>query len=228
MKFLFLFIVIIIILYINNDCYKHNEKFKETTQNDVLDTTQYDILDTTKVKPMSTNDRTLKIIQEPERELYGLEYDNQINNNYSDKYWQIKKNDFSDIYNNEDDGSIEIRKRVNDPKYKNLEYFSNVKPTFLYENENYHIIGAAINHYYNQYFYLYESQVITNKTDVLKDNLNYIDYKIFKYLLVKIHNNELVVVHYIGPRNKININDIVYLSLGSFQLGPLEIKQLEY
>ena len=50
--------------------------------------------------------------------------------------------------------------------------------------------------------------------------------RIFEYLLVKIHRGEPKVIHWVGPRNKVNLRDVVYFSLGSFQLGPLVINSI--
>jgi hypothetical protein len=51
--------------------------------------------------------------------------------------------------------------------------------------------------------------------------------KIYEYVLVKMENKLPKIMHRVGPRKKINLNDIVYLSYGSFELGPLTIKEIK-
>ena len=51
--------------------------------------------------------------------------------------------------------------------------------------------------------------------------------KIMSYVLVTFNNDKINIIHRIAPRNKIEIGDVVYLSMGTFQLGPLNIKPLE-
>jgi hypothetical protein len=101
---------------------------------------------------------------------------------------------------------------------KPLHYLLNI----TYEDEKYNLLGYAINKYYNQYFLIYESH-INLSNEYLKDNLNYLNQQLYKYVLVKTKSN---VIHVFGPRNKINIGDIVNLSYGVYQLGPLEIKKI--
>jgi hypothetical protein len=46
------------------------------------------------------------------------------------------------------------------------------------------------------------------------------------YILVTFHDNKINIVHRIAPRNKIEIGDVVYLSMGTFELGPLNIRKI--
>ena len=92
-----------------------------------------------------------------------------------------------------------------------------------HEDIKYNLLGYAINKYYNQYYLIYESHITEDNNYYLKDNLDNLNQQLYKYVLVKTKNN---VVHIFGPRNKINIGDIVNLSYGVYQLGPLEIKKI--
>ena len=53
--------------------------------------------------------------------------------------------------------------------------------------------------------------------------MDYVNNQLYKYVLVKTKDNTQKISHAFGPRNKINIGDIVNLSYGVYQLGPLEI-----
>ena len=94
-----------------------------------------------------------------------------------------------------------------------------------YNNNKYLFLGMAYNEYYNQYYLLYEYEVQSDISNILeKEQMKYLNYKIYNYILVKINKSKPEIIHAIGPRTKININDVVYLSYGTFQLGPLVIK----
>jgi hypothetical protein len=77
------------------------------------------------------------------------------------------------------------------------------------------------------YYFIYELKVSSSRTNTLiSEELEYNTYQVYEYILVKYDGNTPKVVHSIGPREKININDVVYLSLGTFELGPLVIKSI--
>lgn len=219
---LFFILLALLIYYLRHDCVK-NELFVETSNNTINN-----------IKPLLSDERKLY------NNNYGLSY-----NEGNDTLWDVKNVGFSDIYNYEDRGGFEVYNQAHliNPNTSIKEDFVDIeKPLNIkYENEYYKYIGNASNPYYNQHFLLYESEIEPNKTNVLRDKLDYINYKIYSYLLVKLKNSNLedqqtkhildlatnssvVVEHYIGPRNKININDVVYFSFGTFQLGPLEIR----
>jgi hypothetical protein len=90
------------------------------------------------------------------------------------------------------------------------------------------LLGVAYNEYYNQYYLLYEHVLKTNNdNNYLEDNLNNLSNQVAEYVLAKIKDNKNIeIVHEISPRNKINYNEVVYLSYGNFQLGPLLVKSL--
>lgn len=107
------------------------------------------------------------------------------------------------------------------------------------KDKKYKLIGTASNDYYNQYFLLYEREVPAvnvNKEFTPddkfsnyfreKDNMDELNTKLYEYVLGKVKKDTPEVIHMIGPRNKINIKDVINLSLGTFQLGPLVIKPI--
>lgn len=96
----------------------------------------------------------------------------------------------------------------------------------VFDNKNYNFMGLAYNEYYNQYYLLYENVIKSSTLELPSDNLDYINYKVSEYILAKMNDDQLTISHIIGPRNKINYNDIVYFSFGNFQLGPLYIKKV--
>lgn len=96
-----------------------------------------------------------------------------------------------------------------------------------YQKNIYKLLGTASNPYYNHYFYIFEN-LVDQKIEgpLIEEELGYIkNNRIYQYILVKMHNAQPNIIHWIGPRNKINIGDQTYFSLGTFQLGPLVIKK---
>jgi hypothetical protein len=133
-------------------------------------------------------------------------------------------NDVGELYNiinqKYDKDSKQIMDNVSSSKP--LHYSLNIQ----HEDIKYDLLGYAINKYYEQYYLIYESHITQDNNYYLKDNLDYLNQQLYKYVLVKTKNNESKVIHVFGPRSKINIGDIVNLSYGVYQLGPLEIKKL--
>jgi hypothetical protein len=235
-KYIYIVLFAILLLYINSHSKCLNEKFTDTKKfTNITAPSPYNVLKTNKVKP---------ILIEGNSELVPG-YDINSNDIYSEKYWIIKSKGFSDIYNYEDESKLHLflnnsedqtnkkvvqetnKKVVQETNKNKQEKISGPPKTHKYENNDYNLIATASNDYYNQYYYLYEYLTKQNVKLDYEENLKYItNNQVYEYLLVKIRKNKLEVSHYIGPRNKININDIVYFSLGNFQLGPLKIKKL--
>jgi hypothetical protein len=87
----------------------------------------------------------------------------------------------------------------------------------IYNDTIYKLLGKASNTYTNTYFHVFEHKIRNKELRNVKNN------QIYKYILVKIYKNKPYVVHYINPRSKIKINDIVYFKLPSSGLGPFTI-----
>jgi len=77
---------------------------------------------------------------------------------------------------------------------------------------DYEYIGTINNNYYNQEYLLYE------KSYELNDNM---EEKYYYYILVKIINGEYIIMYELPPRQKILPKEHIWVSYGSFQLGPL-------
>lgn len=91
-----------------------------------------------------------------------------------------------------------------------------------YDNLKYDLLGYVYNTAYRQYYLLYETvNKQINPNLVLREKLDNLDTQLYTYALVKIEKSKPIVKYIFGPRNKININDVVYLSQGPLQLGPL-------
>lgn len=228
-KYIYIVLFAMLLLYINSHSKCLNEKFTDTKKiTNITAPSPYNVLKTNQVKP---------ILIEGNSELVPG-YDYNSNDIYSEKYWIIKSKGFSDIYNYEDENKLHLflkknseektnKKVVQEKKKNKQEKISGPPKIHKYENNDYNLIATASNDYYNQHYYLYEFLTKQNVKLDYEENLKYItNNQVYEYLLVKIRKNKLEVSHYIGPRNKININDIVYFSLGNFQLGPLKIKKL--
>jgi len=209
-------------------------------------------------------------------------YDKNEANLYEEKYWELKP-EFSDIYNYEDQGGLDITHalnknpaitvvfekapasndkflpdEINEVKLESagnsavLEYepdsaltfmkpqeilkkeLNNFKiPNKIKDNGNvYNLLGSANNDHYDQKYVIYESPEITDPTNLkniaptLNENMKWMKTKIMSYVLVTFHDNKINIVHRIAPRNKIEIGDVVYLSMGTFELGPLDIRKI--
>ena len=92
----------------------------------------------------------------------------------------------------------------------------NVPPTLDHDDLTYTLFGTANNVFYNQHYVLYENEI--------NDETN--NFNLYKYLLVNIKNTNIDIKLAVGPRQKISINDVVYLSSGQFQVGPLVINNI--
>ena len=139
--------------------------------------------------------------------------DTNVLMSYNDDLYQ---NSYEDI---DTTPQLVINKPVIKPK--------NVPSNISFNNKNYDFIGVAYNEYYDQYYLLYENVVLPSSIQLAEDNLSNINYKIAEYILAKMDDNKgLIISHIVGPRNKINYNEVVYFSFGNFQLGPLLVKQV--
>ncbi len=236
--YIYILLLVLLIIYINRQSnYLENFVEDDFSKHHYDNPDSYNILKTDKVQPIFLNTNS--------NEIPGFNpNDYSI---YSNKYWLVKNKGFSDIYNYEDLGgaiiydvangldtdninTIVIKEKIEKPKDNIYNKITDetIPTNISYQNANYHLLGTATNVYYKQYFYIFENLVEQKLSEpLLKEELKYMKTNIiFQYLLVKMHNGKPKVIHWIGPRNKINLSDVVYLSLGSFQLGPLVINKI--
>jgi hypothetical protein len=196
--YIYILLFILLIIYINISS-NYQEKFDNYDK--------YDLINKYNVK---NNSQSFQQIQ--------IDFNSDLipgfnsNDNFSKKF----KN-YSDIYRNLE------RKNIFNKIKKEM-----IQTTTKYNNNNYNILGIATNKFYDQYFYIFENVVKQKLSNpLLVEQLKYMENnKIFQYLLVKMQKDKPKIIHWIGPRNKININDVVYLSLGIIQLGPLVINEI--
>ena len=102
---------------------------------------------------------------------------------------------------------------------------SNILKELRHNGYDYKLIGTAVNKYYNQKYYLYESKIDQYGDLLMRDNLDYLNEQIYSYIFVTFTNNKIEIDHEFGPRNKIDIGDIIfldkkYLSNGISYIGP--------
>ena len=91
----------------------------------------------------------------------------------------------------------------------------------------YNLLGYVYNTAYRQYYLIYEAiNKQINPNLVLREKLDNMDVQTYNYALVKIEKSKPVIKYIFGPRNKININDVVYLSQGPLQIGPLIVDNI--
>lgn len=221
--YIYILLFILIIFYV----YKYSGLFEYFTNDDFTKhnydaLNMYDVLQTDVVKPIQVDNSV---------QVSGF--------NPNNNQWFVKTNGFSDIYNYEDNGgeiAHDILSNYNTYMSPHHEQPNNLEPVTKinknapeeidYKGNNYKYLGTATNVYYNQYFYIFENKIEQDTKNMqVEEELKYIkNNKIYQYLLVKMHkDNKPQIIHWVGPRNKININDVVYLSLATFQLGPLVI-----
>lgn len=198
MKLVFyLILFVLLLLYVNRNTIK--EKFSD----------MYAVLDTTKITPVLKN--TYKLLT-------------QASNANDNNYWEV--NPVKDEVKEQPKDIIPVETKMN------------IQPELTVEGAKYKLIGSATNEYFNQYYILYETKVddpIVAQSEAAKfnnyfgekDNIKELDFQIYGYLLVKMTNNKPEVIHKVGPRIKIDLGDVVYLSYGTFELGPLNVKPIK-
>ena len=232
---IYFMLFLLLILYINmhSNCL---EKFTDNNTPTAIDT-----------EPEKSAEVVAEVINNP---ISG--WNNDDSDIYKNKYWLIKNQGFSDIYNYEDVGGDIIYNvangfsrrnisnhliQLNDGRYNYIVPPNNPKVTsnnpppieLFFNNSTFKLLGIASNVYFNQYYYIFENEYFNNTLTApfIENDLTYIkNNKLFEYTLAKIENEELTVVHYIGPRTKINIDDVIYFSQATFQLGPLLISKI--
>jgi hypothetical protein len=111
-----------------------------------------------------------------------------------------------------------------------LQHMHNIHTINLYKNKNndsnkyYNILDNSdsdlINHDQNL------AKIIKNYKKYIP-NIKYSNFKKYNYILVQNQNENIKIIHAFTQRYKINVNDIVYLSVGVFELGPLVITQMK-
>lgn len=235
--YIYILLLVLLIIYINKQ-----SNYLENFTDDDFKAHRYDgpapfrVLKTDKVKPVQIGTDT--------NQVPGFNIDDSTV--YSDKFWFVKNQGFSDIYNYEDIGGEVIYRIANGfdvvvdkvPKEQNKdkkpvqivnkETSETISTEISYKNDNYKLLGTATNSYFNQYFYIFENKVKQNIDNILlEEELQFMKHEqIYQYLLVKVHKNKPVIIHWFGPRYKINVGDVTYLSMGTFQLGPLSIGRI--
>jgi len=223
MKIILVTIMLIIIYYIylqyNNDNFTN---LKSNIWNIDSNNLHLDLIPNLNLKPSpwniqscGNNNNLIKINND--NILMAYNYDNINPDNTNDICNDY--NTIDPIYNHD---NTELRSAIN-----NNSIFNSI---IKHENIEYLLLGYANNKYYNQKFLIYESLNNNNKktnNTFITNNFEYINNPQYNYALVKnTDNNTLKVLNIFGPRNKININDIVNLSYGVFQMGPLEITKI--
>jgi len=121
------------------------------------------------------------------------------------------------LYTNKNDNMLAL----NEYDENKIKYFE--QPIIVPINNNlslkvklvfndYNYIGILTNKYYKQEYLLYEKEFDGDST--LLD-------KLYLYNLVKIIDNKYEIYYILPPRVKIKKLDTIWISYGSFQLGPL-------
>ena len=242
MKLIIYLILFILLLYYldNKEQFASTKMYKDF--NDMNEVNQYEVLKSDKIKSILEY-KDLNNIQP--NDMDGIDM-------YKDKLWVIKNKGFSDIYNYESVVTKEVGAKVapveaapaataaaatvaptDAPKMVLLDKIKSLEV----KDKKYKLIGTASNDYYNQYFLLYEREVPVENVNKEftpddkfsnyfreKDNMDELKNQAFEYILGKVNKEVPEVIYTIGRRSKINIKDVVYFSLGTFQLGPLVVK----
>lgn len=251
---IYIVLFVLLIIYINRQSRFLEERFSNMLYDNIDAIRPYEVLDTRKLQSVMYDARD-KLV--PAYDIKDREY--------QEKYWEIKPDGFSDMFNYEDLGSNLIFKKVNWDKPDALlpippveqeptltvpqseqvaEAFAQAEfvsakpeeelkkvdlPTGMkYNDLDYYLIGSASNEYYNQYYLLYQNFVQPKNDPVfLANDFTSFEDTLYRYLLVKLKDGKPIILHSTGPRRKIEINDVFYLSQSSFQLGPLVARKLQ-
>ena len=97
---------------------------------------------------------------------------------------------------------------------------TNIPKQIIYNDNKFDLIGTAINIYYNQNYYLYESKIDQYGDILMRNNLEYLDNtQMYKYLFVNFIDNKQVIQWEFGPRNKINKDDNIYMDIKHLKNG---------
>ena len=81
----------------------------------------------------------------------------------------------------------------------------------IYNRYTYKLVGTGINNFYNQKYYLYETRNDQYGDLFMKDNLEYLNEQIYSYIFVYYIDNKPFINNIFGPRNKINVGDVIYI-----------------
>ena len=97
---------------------------------------------------------------------------------------------------------------------------TNISKQIIYNDNKFDLIGTAINIYYNQNYYIYESKIDQYGNVLMRNNLEYLDdTQMYKYLFVNFIDNKQVIQWEFGPRNKINKDDNIYMDVKHLKNG---------
>ena len=89
----------------------------------------------------------------------------------------------------------------------------------IYNGNDYKMFGLASNKYYNIYFIVYEREVYFDEPNIYNN-------KLYEYVLVKLVNNKLQIMHSMQPRTRIVMGDYVSFNFGVSQLNFLLVTPL--
>ena len=96
----------------------------------------------------------------------------------------------------------------------------NIPKQIIYNDNKFDLIGTAINIYYNQNYYIYESKIDQYGDILIRNNLEYLENtQMYKYLFVNFIDNKQVIQWEFGPRNKINKDDSIYMDIKHLKNG---------
>ena len=229
---IYLILFIMILYYLDNvETFSNTKKYHPFEfKNEV---TQFDVLKSDKIKSILEYKDLNKVAPVDMIDM----------NMYGSLPWVVKPVMF-DIFNN--DPPVEKQEGKEEPKNEIKQEATSLMDKIRVINMNnmeYTLLGTASNEYYNQYFLIYENivQVQPSQPKTSDDKFNnYINERndmnqhprLYRYFLGKVNRNRqnteqtIEVIHNIGPRSKIELNDVINLSLGTFQLGPLVVKKI--
>jgi hypothetical protein len=246
--YIYILLFVLLIIYINRQSnYLENFKEDDFSKYNYDAPNPYNVLKTDKVNPIQIDSNSNQIpgFNSNDFSIYSDKYWIVKSKGFSDiyNYEDMGGEIIYDITNGLDGdfdwtkskkGEKELTKstdeqaKVIDEKIHNKALNEIVPLNINYKNDDYKLLGTATNEYYNQYYYIFENIVQQKISDpLLEEELKYMKInRIYQYLLVKMHKGKSKIMHWVGPRNKINLDEVIYLSLGIYQLGPLQIKKI--
>lgn len=256
MKLIIYLILFILLLYYldNKEKFASIDKYKEF--NDTNEITQYDILNSDKIKSILEYKDLNNIQPNDMNgiDLYKNKYWIMNDKGFSDIYnyesavtkepsmaAAAPKEEPPKEEPPKEEPPKEVTKEApkDIPKEAPKESLMDKIKEFEVNGKKYNLIGTASNEYYNQYFLVYEREVPAENVNKEftpddkfsnyfkeKDNMDELNNKLYEYILGKVNKDQPEVIYNIGARSKISTKDVVYFSLGTFQLGPLVVKPI--
>lgn len=136
------------------------------------------------------------------------------------------------IYNKTNENNNNTENNTNTEKQVIKKIVDNTEiiiPLDITHNDiTYNLLGVSKNDIFNHYYLIYENKIRQVGNITVVENLEFLNFQLYTYILVKIINNKPFVFYVVPARDKININDTLYIYIGDNGfIGPMDIKEIK-